>query len=473
MKKTIPKKVKGKKENKKLWGGRFKASGTSAAESFNASISFDKRLYRHDIIGSIAQAKVLQRAGVLTAKEVTKIIKGLNSIQKEIETDKFCFRTVDEDIHMAIEKRLTEKIGALGGKLHTGRSRNDQVATDVRLYLKDEGALVSKAIKDLQSALISVAKKNMDAVMPGYTHLQRAQPILFSHHMMAYFEMLKRDAERLGEALKRVDVMPLGSGALAGSPYKLDRAYAAKLLKFSKVSANSLDAVSDRDFLIEFQSVASIIMVHISRLSEELILWSSSEFGFVEISDEFSTGSSIMPQKKNPDMAELARGKSGRVIGNLVSMLTVMKSLPLAYNKDMQEDKEPLFDTVDTLKAVLDIFTPMLKSMKVNKKRMREATAKGFITATDVADYLTQGGMPFRKAHEVVGKAVAFCIDKGIELSDVKATQWKKFSKSFGDDIIKVVTVDSSVKARSLYGGTAPKEVKKQITRALIELKKK
>ncbi|MCK5236238.1 MAG: argininosuccinate lyase, partial [Deltaproteobacteria bacterium] len=307
MKKTIPKKVKGKKENKKLWGGRFKASGTSAAESFNASISFDKRLYRHDIIGSIAQAKVLQRAGVLTAKEVTKIIKGLNSIQKEIETDKFCFRTVDEDIHMAIEKRLTEKIGALGGKLHTGRSRNDQVATDVRLYLKDEGALVSKAIKDLQSALISVAKKNMDAVMPGYTHLQRAQPILFSHHMMAYFEMLKRDAERLGEALKRVDVMPLGSGALAGSPYKLDRAYAAKLLKFSKVSANSLDAVSDRDFLIEFQSVASIIMVHISRLSEELILWSSSEFGFVEISDEFSTGSSIMPQKKNTDMAELAR----------------------------------------------------------------------------------------------------------------------------------------------------------------------
>ncbi|MEK6539413.1 MAG: argininosuccinate lyase [Deltaproteobacteria bacterium] len=455
----------------KPWAGRFTQETNKLVEEFNASISFDKRLYKHDIMGSIVHAKMLAKVGIIKKREAERIISGLKAIEKEIEAGKFRFTSDMEDIHMAIEKRLIEKTGSVGGKLHTARSRNDQVALDVRLYLRDEIGEVKGLIRELQKTFVGIAKKNMDCIMPGYTHLQRAQPILFSHHLLSYYEMLKRDFERLDDCLKRVNVMPLGSGALAGSPYPLNREFVAKELGFTGVTDNSLDAVSDRDFCIEFCSAASILMMHLSRLSEELILWSSSEFGFIELSDAFSTGSSLMPQKKNPDVPELMRGKTGRVYGNLVSLLTTMKALPLAYNKDMQEDKEALFDTIATIKECLKVFSPMLRTMKLNKKKMLDATKGGFLTATDAADYLVKKGIPFRESHHIVGKIVAYCIKTSQGLEDLSIDEWRGFSKAFGKDIKEVISVEASVKSRKAKGGTAPEAVKRRLKEIEREIK--
>jgi len=447
----------------KAWSGRFREATNKLVEEMNASISFDKRLYKFDILGSIAHAMVLAKAGILTEKESKRIIAGLKAVEKEIDAGKIEFGASMEDIHMAVESRLTEKIGPLGGKLHTGRSRNDQVAVDIRLYLMDQVFEILHLLHEFRRSLVEVAEANLDVIMPGYTHLQRAQPVLLSHHLLAYYEMFHRDASRLADCLNRMDEMPLGAGALAGSPYDLDRNYAARLLGFSRVTENSLDSVSDRDFIMEFLSAASIMMVHFSRLSEEIILWSSQEFGFVELSDAFSTGSSIMPQKKNPDIAELARGKTGRVFGSLVSILTTMKALPLAYNKDMQEDKEPLFDTIDTVKALLRVYPPMLLTMKVNRDRMLRATGAGFLNATDAADYLVKRGVPFRQAHEVAGKAVAYCIDKGKTLEELDLGEWKALSPVFGKDIKEAVSIKRSLNVRKVYGGTALATVKKRL----------
>src|SRR3990170_5374591 len=456
----------------KLWSGRFKEGTNILAEEMNASISFDKRLFRQDIRGSIIHAMTLQRAGALKKNEASKLIKGLRAVEKEISSGKFVFTPGMEDIHMAIEKRLIEKIGRLGGKLHTGRSRNDQVALDERLYLKDEIVSILALIKEFQKTVFEIARKHVDTIMPGYTHLQRAQPVLLAHHLLAYFEMLKRDFDRFSDCLKRVDVMPLGSGALAGSPYNLDRHFTAKTLGFSSVTENSIDAVSDRDFALEFLSCSAILMTHVSRLSEELILWSSQEFGFVELSDAFSTGSSIMPQKKNPDIAELGRGKAGRVYGNLVSLLVVMKGLPLAYNKDMQEDKEPVFDTVDTIKSLLGVYPPMLLTMKVNRDAMEGAVTRGFLNATDAADYLVSKGVAFRDAHNIAGRIVSHCIRKGMTLEEMEMDEWKKFSKHFGPDIKNAVSIKTSVKSRSIHGGTAPANVKRRLRKVKAELEK-
>lgn len=454
----------------KAWSGRFKEATDKLVEELNASISFDKRLYKFDILGSIAHAMVLVRAGILTEKEGKKITNGLKAVEKEIAEGKIEFTAEMEDIHMAVEARLTEKIGPLGGKLHTGRSRNDQVAVDIRLFLKDQIFEILHLLHHFRQAIVDVAEANLDVIMPGYTHLQRAQPVLLSHHMLAYYEMFVRDTSRLIDCLDRMDEMPLGAGALAGSPYDLDRRYAAELLGFSRVTENSLDSVSDRDFIIEFLSAASIMMVHFSRLSEEIILWSSQEFGFIELSDAFSTGSSIMPQKKNPDIAELARGKSGRVFGNLVSLLTIMKSLPLAYNKDMQEDKEPLFDTIDTVKALLKVYGPMLKTMKVNRARMLLATEAGFLNATDAADYLARRGVPFRQAHEVAGRAVAYCMEKGKTLEGLGLDEWKALSPVFEKDIKDAVSIKRSLNTRKVYGGTALATVKKRLKEVKKEM---
>lgn len=457
---------------KKAWSGRFKEKTDKLVEEMNASIGFDARLFRHDIKGSIAHAQVLVRAGILKEAEAGKIIKGLKEVEKEIGAGKVKLTADLEDIHMAVESRLTARIGPLGGKLHTGRSRNDQVAVDIRLYLKDEISEIIALLHGFRKALVEVAEANIDCIMPGYTHLQRAQPVLLSHHLLAYYEMLKRDTGRLADCLERMDEMPLGAGALAGSPYQLDRKLAARLLGFSRVTENSLDSVSDRDFAVEFMSAAAIIMMHLSRLSEEVILWSSQEFGFIELSDAFSTGSSIMPQKKNPDIAELTRGKTGRVYGHLVSLLTTMKSLPLAYNKDMQEDKEPLFDTIDTLKAVLRVYPPMLRTMKVNRERMRRATGAGFLNATDAADYLVRKGMPFREAHEVAGRAVACCIKKDKTLEELDMTEWKSLSPLFERDVKGAVSITRSLNTRKVYGGTAVATVRKRLDAVKQEIKK-
>lgn len=455
----------------KAWSGRFKETTNKLVEEFNASVSFDKRLFRHDIIGSIAHAEVLVKAGMLARKEADRIISGLRAVEKEISEGKIKFTPEMEDIHMAVEARLTEKIGPLGGKLHTGRSRNDQVALDIRLYLKDEIFEIMHLLQGFKRSLVEVAEENIDVIMPGYTHLQRAQPVLLSHYFLAYYEMFKRDTGRFMDCLVRMDEMPLGAGALAGSPYALDRKLAAKLLGFSAVTENSLDSVSDRDFIIEFLSAASIMMMHFSRLSEEIILWSSQEFSFIELSDAFSTGSSIMPQKKNPDVAELSRGKAGRVYGSLMAMLTTMKSLPLAYNKDMQEDKEPLFDTIDTIKMVLKVYGPMLKTMKVKKDKMLNATGAGFLNATDAADYLTGKGMPFREAHAVAGKAVAYCIEKDKTLEELDMKEWKSLSNLFEADIKKAVAIKNSLNIRKVYGGTALNTVKKRLKAVKHEMK--
>jgi argininosuccinate lyase len=456
----------------KLWGGRFSQPTDKFVEEFTASIDFDKRLYRHDIRGSMAHARMLGRQGIIPEADVAAIISGLEAILAQIEAGEFDFSVSLEDIHMNIEARLSAAIGEAGKRLHTGRSRNDQVAVDIRLYLRDEIAEVVRYLDLLSDALLFQAEQNLGVIMPGYTHLQVAQPILFSHHMLAYVEMFRRDRGRMEDCAKRFNVLPLGAGALAGTTFPIDREFVAEQLDFADVTRNSLDSVSDRDFALEFLSASSILMMHLSRFSEELILWSTSEFDFIELSDSFCTGSSIMPQKKNPDVPELVRGKTGRVYGNLMALLTVMKSLPLAYNKDMQEDKEPLFDTVDTVKGSLKIFADMAREMKVKAGVMREAAARGFSNATDVADYLVRTGMPFREAHEVVGKSVRYCIEHGKRLEELSMDQWKSFSHRIGADIYDAITLEASVNARRATGGTALERVKAEMERLKRERKK-
>ena len=450
----------------KLWGGRFNKGSSSLLEQFNASIGFDNRMYAEDIAGSIAHSKMLNKIGILTVEEQEKIENGLIQIKEMIDNGNFEFNISDEDIHMAVEKKLIELIGSLGGKLHTGRSRNDQVALDIRMYLKKEIFNIKDLLKLLMEAIVEVAESNKDVIMPGYTHLQRAQPILFSHHMMAYYEMMKRDLDRLEDCFKRVDVMPLGAGALAGTTYPLDRHYVAELLGFSKVTENSLDTVSDRDFIIETNFVISMILMHLSRFSEELIIWSTSEFSFVEMDDTYSTGSSIMPQKKNPDVTELVRGKTGRVFGNLMGIFTVMKGLPLAYNKDTQEDKEGVFDSIDTIKIVLEIFSPMLKTMTIKKENMKASIYEGFINATDIADYLAKKGLPFREAHKVVGELVSYCEQNNKLLTDLSYEEFKNSHSLFEEDIVKESSIEACINGRKTYGGTALSDVERQIKNA-------
>jgi argininosuccinate lyase len=435
------------------------------ARNYMASIPYDQRLYRQDIEGNIAHARMLAKQEIITTSEADIIIKGLNSIRKEIERGRFEFKIELEDIHMNIEARLFEKIGETAGKLHTARSRNDQIALDMRLFVKEEILRTIDKIKALQTALVELAEANKTVIMPGYTHLQQAQPILLAHHLLAYFEMLQRDKERFQNCLSRTDVLPLGSGALAGVPYPIDREFVARELGFSKVSTNSLDAVSDRDFVIEYEAAASITMMHLSRLAEELILWSSSEFGFIEIGEAFTTGSSIMPQKKNPDVAELVRGKTGRVYGHLMGILTTMKSLPLAYNRDMQEDKEGLFDTVDTLNTSLEVFAEMIKTIKVNTERISKAMKTDYILATDLADYLVKKGLPFRKAHGVVARLCEYAMSKGKTFRELGRKEYHEFSPLFGGDVYDI-TVESSIAARHVDGGTSPKQVEQALEKA-------
>jgi argininosuccinate lyase len=445
--------------------GRFQKDADKLVQRYTASIPFDQRLYQHDIAGSLAHAKMLAKQSIITDKEAELIGMGLVSIREEIEQGQFKFKAELEDIHMNIEARLTEKIGDIAGKLHTARSRNDQVAVDLRLFCKEAIAETISGLKGLQSALLDVAEANKNVAVPGYTHLQRAQPVLLAHHLLAYFEMLERDAQRFQDCLKRTDVMPLGSGALAGVPYAIDRAFVAQQLGFSQISQNSLDAVSDRDFVIEYEAAASLAMMHLSRLGEELVLWSSAEFGFIEIDEAYATGSSIMPQKKNPDVAELGRGKTGRVYGHLMGMLTTMKGLPLSYNRDLQEDKEGLFDTVDTLLSTLAVFAGMVKTLEVKAERTSQAASQGYILATDVADYLVKKGLPFRQAHSVVAKLVSYAVEKGKELHQLELGEYRQFSPLFDAGVLDV-TVASSIKARNVVGGTAPEQVDAQLARA-------
>ena len=449
----------------KLWGGRFTQPTDKFVEEFTASIEFDQRLYRYDIAGSKAHAEMLGRQGIIEADAAAQIIAGLDAILADIEAGKIEFSVALEDIHMNIEARLIDRIGAVGGKLHTGRSRNDQVAVDIRLYLRDEIDTVLGFLDRLEAALVTQAQQNLDVIMPGYTHLQTAQPVLFSHHMLAYREMIARDISRLQDLRARFNVMPLGAGALAGTTFPIDREWVAEKLGFAGVTRNSLDSVSDRDFAIEFCSFAGILMMHLSRLSEELILWSSADFNFIELSDAFCTGSSIMPQKKNPDVPELVRGKTGRVYGNLIALLTLMKSLPLAYNKDMQEDKEPLFDTIDTIKGSVKVFADMIAQMKVKADNMRIAAARGFSTATDVADYCVRKGLPFRQAHEVVGKTVRYCVETGKDIPELSLAEFREFSALIDEDIYDYVTLEASVNARKATGGTAREAVERELAR--------
>ena len=434
-------------------------------QGYVASIPFDQRLYRQDIEGSIAHARMLAKQGIIAESEAETIIKGLQSIREEIEQGKFQFKPELEDIHMNIEAGLFEKVGDVAGKLHTARSRNDQIALDLRLFLKQEIWKTIDEIKPLQTSLVELAEANKAVIMPGYTHLQQAQPVLLAHHLLAYFDMFQRDKERFHDCLKRTDVLPLGSGALAGVPYPIDREFVARELGFSKVSTNSLDAVSDRDFVIEYEAAAALTMMHLSRLAEELILWSSSEFGFIEIGEAFTTGSSIMPQKKNPDVAELARGKTGRVYGNLMGILTTMKALPLAYNRDMQEDKEGLFDTVDTLHSSLEVFAEMIKTIKINTERISQAMKTDYILATDLADYLVKKGLPFREAHGVAAKLSEYAVNKGKNFRELNLKEYNKFSPLFTEDVYNI-TLESSVAARNIVGGTSPEQVEIALTRA-------
>lgn len=447
----------------KLWGGRFNKEAAKILEEFNGSINFDKRMYEEDIIGSIAHSKMLAKQEIIGINEQTKIENGLKQILNEIEKENFIFDLKDEDIHMAIEKRLIEIVGDVGGKLHTARSRNDQVALDIRIYLKKESVEIEKLLGELLVGLVEIADRNKSIIMPGYTHFQRAQPILFSHHMMAYYEMFKRDLDRLKDSYKRLDVMPLGAGALAGTTYNIDRHFVADELGFSSVTKNSLDSVSDRDFIIELNFIISMISMHMSRLAEEIIIWSTSEFSFVTLDDSYSTGSSIMPQKKNPDIAELIRGKTGRIFGNLMGILTVMKGLPLAYNKDTQEDKEGIFDSIDTIKISLIIFKEMLVTMKINKENMMKEIENGFINATDVADYLAKKGLPFRDAHRIVGELVVYCEMNKKSLSELKLEEFKGYSDLFEGDINKKISIEECVNERKSYGGTGIESVEKQI----------
>jgi argininosuccinate lyase len=450
----------------KPWAGRFNAPTDAFVEAFTASVDFDRRLYRHDIQGSIAHATMLARQGVLSESERDVITAGLEDILRRIESGTFTWSIPLEDVHMNVETALTEAIGAAGKRLHTGRSRNDQVATDVRLWLRDEIDQIRTAIGRLQGVILDLAEREADSIMPGFTHLQVAQPITFGHHMMAWFEMLARDRARLADCRGRVNVMPLGAAALAGTTYPIDRHLTARLLGFERPAENSLDAVSDRDFAIEFTAAAAILMVHLSRFSEELILWSSAQFGFVELSDAFCTGSSIMPQKKNPDVPELVRGKSGRIFGHLMALLTLMKAQPLAYNKDNQEDKEPLFDTVDNLKGCLKVYADMMVHITCRRERMRAAATQGFSTATDLADYLVRKGVPFRDAHEIVGRAVALGVREGRDLAQLRIKELRAFSEAIEPDVYAVLTLEGSVAARDHLGGTAPAQVRAAIARA-------
>jgi argininosuccinate lyase len=445
--------------------GRFKTDADRVAARYIASIPFDQRLYRQDIAGSIAHARMLGRQGIILESEADAIISGLVSIREEIEQGRFQFKVEMEDIHMNIEARLIEKIGDVGGKLHTARSRNDQVALDMRLFCKEAIVETIRRIRGLQSALLDLAEANIDVVMPGYTHLQRAQPVLLAHHLLAYFEMLERDISRFKDCLVRTDVMPLGSGALAGVPYPIDRAFVAQQLGFGDISKNSIDAVSDRDFVIEYLGAASIAMMHLSRLGEELVLWSTEEFGYVDINDSFASASSIMPQKKNPDVAELARGKTGRVYGHLLGLLTTMKGLPLSYNRDLQEDKEGLFDTVDTLHSTLEVFTGMVRTIEVNADRTGQTVDGGYLLATDLADYLVMKGLPFRQAHAIVGKLVSYAAERRQDLKHLPLEEYRRFSDLFAKDVLDIAAEDS-VAARSVAGGTSPEQVRSQLARA-------
>ncbi|MFW1887969.1 argininosuccinate lyase [Acinetobacter johnsonii] len=456
-----------------MWGGRFSEATDAFVAEFTASVQFDQRFYKQDIAGSIAHATMLAKVGVLTEQERDDIINGLNTIQAEIEAGQFEWRIDLEDVHMNIESRLTQRIGITGKKLHTGRSRNDQVATDIRLYVRDEIDAILELLKKLQKGILSIAAQNTHTIMPGFTHLQTAQPVTFGHHLLAWFEMLVRDSERLIDCRKRTNRMPLGSAALAGTTYPIDRAFTAELLGFEAVSENSLDAVSDRDFGIEFNAAASLIMMHLSRMSEELILWTSAQFKFVNIPDRFCTGSSIMPQKKNPDVPELVRGKTGRVYGDLMSLLTLMKGQPLAYNKDNQEDKEPLFDAIDTVRGSLMAFADMIPALVPNIDIMREAALRGFSTATDLADYLVKNGVAFRDAHEIVGKAVALGVQESKDLSELTLEQLQQFSDLIQADVFeKALTLEASVNVRNHIGGTAPAQVEAAIERAHARLEK-
>lgn len=454
------------------WGGRFNQSTNEFVKIFGASIFFDKILAPYDIQGSIAHATMLCEVGILTNNEKVQIIDGLNIILTEIEADTFDWSIDLEDVHMNIEARLITMIGDAGKKLHTGRSRNDQIATDIRLYLRQQIDEISDEIKRLQLALLNLANQEVNTILPGFTHLQAAQPVSFGHHMMAYFEMFLRDIERLKDCRERTNTMPLGSAALAGTTYPIDRDITAQLLNFKNICNNSLDAVSDRDFAIEFLSATSLIMMHLSRFSEELILWSSAQFDFIELPDSFCTGSSIMPQKKNPDVPELVRGKTGRVYGNLIAMLTIMKSQPLAYNKDNQEDKEPLFDTVDTLKSCLHVFSEMIPTIKTKRNNMLTSTKKGYTTATDLADYLTKKGLPFRNAHEVVGKTVAYGITQKKDLSELSLTELQAFDKRIKNDVFDILSLEGSINTRDHFGATSPKQVKMAIQTAKKHLQK-
>ena len=444
---------------------RFNKPPEESVVDYTSSLPFDRRLYRHDISGSIAHAKMLAKQGIISQQDADTITKGLTDITREIEQDKFEFKAELEDIHMAIESRLFKLIGDVAGKLHTARSRNDQVALDMRLFTKEAITKTLAQLKQLQQALISLAEENKGVVMPGYTHLQPAQPVLLAHYLLAYFEMLYRDTERFGDALKRTDVMPLGSGALAGVAYNIDREFIARELGFSQLSHNSMDAVSDRDFVIEYMAAASICMMHLSRLAEEIILWSSAEFDFIGLDDAYATGSSIMPQKKNPDVAELARGKTGRIYGRLMAMLTTMKALPLAYNRDLQEDKEGLFDTVDTLLSSLHVFSGMIASLKINREKMQQAANRDYILATDLADYLVSRGETFRSAHGITARLVSYAVEKGKALSHLSLSELKGFSPLFDDNTFSV-TAASSIAARDITGGTSPQQVAKALSRA-------
>lgn len=449
-----------------MWGGRFAEATDAFVAQFTASVSFDQRLYRQDIQGSIAHATMLMRVGVLSAEDHAAIVQGLTAIQAEIEAGQFEWRVDLEDVHMNIEHRLTERIGIAGKRLHTGRSRNDQVATDIRLYVRDELDAIRTELKRLMTGLIDLAEREADTIMPGFTHLQTAQPVTFGHHLLAWFENLKRDDERLGDLRHRVNRLPLGSAALAGTTYPIDRQITAELLGFEALCENSLDAVSDRDFAIEFSAAAALIMMHLSRFSEELVLWASAQFQFVDLPDRFCTGSSIMPQKKNPDVPELVRGKAGRVFGHLMALLTLMKGQPLAYNKDNQEDKEPLFDAIDTVRGSLRAFADMIPALQPRHDVMREAARRGFATATDLADYLVKKGMAFRDAHDVVGRAVGYGVETGKDLADLSLAELQRFSDMIAADVFDVLTLEGSVNARHHRGGTAPAQVRAAVQRA-------
>ncbi|MBI4695024.1 MAG: argininosuccinate lyase [Gammaproteobacteria bacterium] len=454
----------------KLWGGRFTGPTDAFVEAFTASVAFDQRLYAQDIRGSIAHATMLAAVGILTGEERDRIVAGLTAIEADIDAGRFTWSIAREDVHMNVEAALVERIGEVGKKLHTARSRNDQVATDIRLYLRDQIDGILAQLVRLETALVELAEREAETVLPGFTHLQAAQPVSFGHHMLAWFEMLERDRERLRDCRKRVNVLPLGAGALAGTTFPIDRELTARLLDFDGVADNSLDAVSDRDFAIEFAACASLLMVHFSRMAEELVLWNSQQFAFVDLDDAFCTGSSMMPQKKNPDVPELVRGKSGRVVGHLMSLIVLMKSQPLAYNKDNQEDKEPLFDTVDTVRDCLKAFGDLVPTLKVRRERMRQAARAGFTTATDFADYLVRRGIPFRDAHAVVGQAVKLAVERGCDLQDLTLADYQALAPQIDNEVFAALDVGASLNARNHRGGTAPAQVRAAAARARTRL---